>query len=94
MKIADLTIEVDEDGSRIVKDEIGGLRTGQRVRVLEDADESGPYAGTYADDEGELQIEVVGSPQYGNERVSFGIKTEHHDEFIDVEADNVEIVDA
>jgi hypothetical protein len=91
-RFAHLTVEVDEEGSRIVKDEVDGFKSGQKVRVLHDADESGPFAGTYAGDEGELRIEVVGAPEYGNERLSFGIKTEHFDEFTDVDPDNIEVV--
>jgi hypothetical protein len=90
-----LTIETDDEGSRIVTDEVNGWKTGQKIRVIDDADESGPYAGTYAGDEGELRIEVVGAPEYGNERLSYGIKTEHFDEFTDftdVDPDNIELV--
>lgn len=91
-RFAHLTIEVNEDGGRVVKDEVQGFKTGQTVRVLADADEQGPFAGTYEGDEGPLQIEVVGAPEYGNERLSFGIKAEGFDEFTDVDPDNIEAV--
>lgn len=81
----------NDDGARIVA-EYEGFKTGQTIRVLDDAEEDGPFAGTYADDEGELQIEVVGAAKYGNERISFGIKTEHHDEFVEVDPANIEVV--
>jgi hypothetical protein len=89
-RFAPLTTEKNEDGSRVVTDEVNGFKSGQTVRVIEDADEAGPFAGTYADDEGELQIEVVGAPEYGNERLSWGIKTEYHDSFVDVDPENIE----
>ncbi len=92
-KFAHLAVTVDEEGSRIVTESVNGFKTGQRIRVLEDADENGPFAGTYADDEGELRIEVVGAPEYYNEHLSYGIKTEHHDEFTDVDPDNIEAAD-
>lgn len=90
-RFAELNPTKNEDGDVIVA-EYEGWKTGQKIRVLDDADESGPYAGTYADDEGELQITVCGAPEYGNERINFGIKTEHHDEFVDVDPENIEAI--
>lgn len=73
-RYAHLNPTKDENGSWVVA-EYEGWKTGQKIRALEDDEDEGIYAG----DEGTLLIEVVGSPEYGNERIAFSIKTEQMD---------------
>jgi hypothetical protein len=60
-----------------------------RFTVIDDDEDKGTYAG----DEGELTAMVVGSQEYGNERVDYSILIdEYHDEPSDVDINNVDPV--
>ena len=81
-----LDVKKDEEG-RLMVAEYEGWKTGDKIRVLEDDEEEGVWEGN----EGTLELEIVGSPDYGNERVSFAIVQDGVDP-LEVQPDNIEAV--
>lgn len=69
--------------------ELHGWHYGERVRILEDDDEHGIFAG----DEGWLIFEEVGAVEYHNLRVSAGFVPDGQDSGDEVSLDNLESVD-
>jgi hypothetical protein len=68
--------------------ELNGWHYGERVRVIEDDDPNG----VYADDEGYLVLEEVGSVELGNLRIAAGIVPDGQDCENDISLDNLEAV--
>ncbi|MGH2897173.1 MAG: hypothetical protein ACRDMZ_00750 [Solirubrobacteraceae bacterium] len=68
--------------------ECGGWHFGERVRVIDDDEESGMFAG----DEGWLVLETVGAAEHGNERVCFGVLADGFADPVEVQPDNIESV--
>jgi hypothetical protein len=62
---------------------------GDRVRAIADDEDNGVFSG----DEGYLILEMVGAPEYHNERVSLGLLAEGFSDPVDVDPDNIEPVD-
>lgn len=63
-----------------------GYSFGERVRVVEDDDRDGLFAG----DEGYLVLQEVGAAEYGNVRTDVGILMDGYDSPQSTDIDNIE----
>lgn len=66
-----------------------GWHFGERVRIIDDDDDKGVFAG----DEGHVVIEKVGAPEYGNVRTCVAVLVDGTDAPTEVGLDNIEPAD-
>jgi hypothetical protein len=84
-RVQQATGYADEDAERAVP-EYNGWQYGERVRIIEDDEREGLFAG----DEGFIVIGEVGAPEYGNVRTAIHIIPDGMDGPCEVAYDNIE----
>jgi hypothetical protein len=88
MEFKELVEKYRKEGVEIDRpvEEFEGFAFGDEVRVIEDDEEQGAYAG----DEGIAMPEEVGSVEHGNLQVKMYVLVEGYDSTVEVDPDNLE----